>query len=242
MQLWRSEEKHVVPEARGVFPNHTSCSNKGYYLPLQTLSGLSFPSWIKITESSMINFPILYFPSLSAFSWPPAFLPGCKTRAAGLDPTRAGTSQTSPKNSPMTFGMWFPLAQWTEALSKVPGGGWGASGHPTSPCQSPQSFGGQSKPLQICPARLFLGHWEWVRTYLTFFLTPDPKTFCGLVIIPSHTFKLKQGDWAMLAESCHQHCDTKAQPVTSQGSAQVMLTPPRVSTWVSQGGLESKQG
>lgn len=102
MRLWSSEEKHAVPEAHGVFPNCTSCSNKGYYLSLQTLSGFSFPSWIKITKSSMINFPILYFPSLSAFSWPLAFLPGCKTRAAGLDKslwTQTGleAAKTPPK-------------------------------------------------------------------------------------------------------------------------------------------------
>lgn len=162
MQLWGSEEKLVVPEAHRVFSKYTSCPNKGYYLPLQTLSGFSITTWIKITKSSMINFPILYFPSLSGFPWPLALLPGCKTQAAGLDkslwiPNRAGTSQNSPQNSQMTFGMWFLLVQWTEALSKDPGGSWGASGHPTSASQSSQSFGGWSKPLQICSARLFLG-------------------------------------------------------------------------------------
>lgn len=51
----------------------------------------------------------------------------------------------------------------------------------------------------------------------------------------------------MLTENRHQRCDTKVppHPVTFRVSAQVMVTPPRVSTWgflCAQGGLESKQG
>lgn len=37
----------------------------------------------------------------------------------------------------------------------------------------------------------------------------------------------------MLTENCHQRCDTKVplHPVTSHVTAQVMVTPSRVSTW-----------
>lgn len=76
--MW--SQKHV-----GFFLTIQVALIKRFYLPLQTLSGFGFPSWIKIAKSSMINFPILSFPSLSGFSWPLTFLPGCKTRAAGLD-------------------------------------------------------------------------------------------------------------------------------------------------------------
>lgn len=129
MQLRRSQEKRVIPEARGIFPNHTSCSSKEYYLPLQTLSGFSFPSWMKIRKCSMINFPILYFPSLSAFSWPLAFLSGCRTWTAGLDKSLWTQPGLEPAKLSQKFsnyiGMWFLLVQWTEALGKDPRGSWG---------------------------------------------------------------------------------------------------------------------
>lgn len=233
--MW--SQKHV-----GVFPNYRSCSNKGYYLPLESFS---FPSWIKITKSSMINFPILYFPSLSAFSWPPAFLPGCKTWAAALDKslcTQTGwNGQNSPKNSQMTSGMWFLLVQYgvrtqEEAEVLLPP-------HLTFSVV----LDAEQTPPDL-PARLSWGlhALAMAENIPNIFPSPWPYNVLWISDNPqphiSH-LKLNQGTRAMLTENRHQRSDTKVplHPVTFPVAAQVMLTHWRVFL-CSQGGLESKQG
>lgn len=173
MQLWRSEEKHVIPEARGVFPNYRSCSNKGYYLPLESFS---FPSWIKITKSSMINFPIHYFPSLSAFSWPLAFLPGCKTWAAALDKSlRTQKGWNRPKLSQkFSNDIWDVISLGT-VRSKDQGGSWGASATPPHLLSVPKVWEAEANPSrsasQAVPGSACTGNgWEHTK-HFSFSLT-----------------------------------------------------------------------